>query len=143
MSGQYGRSFASKLIQDGKYADAVEAATKAIAAEEEDPEHRLDRATALVELGRPAEALADFESALAFDDNANVLETDFVDDAYFSALLEVARGEAVADGVTRLARYLDVLPKGRHTKDVSDWQKRLRGELPSEFVKRRVDDVRE
>jgi tetratricopeptide (TPR) repeat protein len=143
VSGSYGRSFASKLIQDGKYAEAVEAATKAIAAEEEDPEHRLDRATALVELSRPAEALADFESALALDEAANVLETDFVDDAYFSALLEVARAEAVTDGVARLAHYLEVLPDGRHKKDVTDWQKRLRGELPSEFVKRRVEDVRD
>jgi hypothetical protein len=138
MSGQYGRSFASKLIQDGKYEQAIAEATKAIGAEDDNPEHFVDRATACVQLDRNAEAADDFVRALELDETAGILETDMVDDAYFSSLLAAARADAsVDDGCRRLAGYLDALPRGRHVKDVTDWQRRLRGELKSEFVKTR------
>lgn len=140
MSGQYGRSFASKLIQDGKLEEAIEAATRAIALEEDNPEHWADRAAARVELGREAEAAEDFERALSLDEQAGVLETDLVDDAYFSALLAAARREAersVDEACRRLGRYQTVLPSGRHLRDADDWARRLRGELKTEYVKTR------
>ncbi len=140
MSGQYGRSFASKLIQDGKYDEAVAESTRAIAEEADDPEHFVDRATAYVQLDRNVEAAEDFVRALTLDETAGILETDMVDDAYFSALLAAAREEAkgsVEAGCRRLASYLGSLPEGRHVKDAGDWTRRLRGELKSEFVKNR------
>jgi len=140
MSGQYGQSFASKLLQAQKYDEAVTEATRAIGLEEDDPENYLDRASALVELDRAAESIADFIRALELDQEVHVLETDFVDDAYFSALLDVARKGEVQAGVKTLETYLGTLPKGRHVADVHDWQRRLTGELQSEFVKRRVDE---
>jgi tetratricopeptide (TPR) repeat protein len=132
-------SFAAKLLEAHKFEEAVGEATRAIGREGDNPEHFVDRATAYAELGRNAEAAADFERALALDEEARVLETDFVDDAYFSALLAAARTQAIDDGARTLARYLEVLPDGRHEQDVADWQKRLRGELKSEFVKIREE----
>jgi tetratricopeptide (TPR) repeat protein len=135
----YGISFAQKLLDEGKYEQAVAAATKAMELEPEDPEPLFERAQAYANLDRYVEAAADYERALKLDEEAQVLQTDFVDDAYFSALLGAARKEPVAEGVKRLERYAQVFPAGRHLADVRDWQKRLRGELPSQFVKERLE----
>jgi tetratricopeptide (TPR) repeat protein len=140
IAGQYGRSFASKMIEDGKYEEAIEAASKAIAGEDDNPEHYVDRATALVQLGRDAEAVPDFVKALALDEQAQVLETDLIDDAYFSALLAAARSIDTAAGCRMLSEYRGVLPRGRHLTDAETWTRRLRGELKSEFVKVREVD---
>lgn len=138
MAGQYGMSFAAKLLETGDYAGAIPEATKAIDREDDNPEHYAERATAYAYLERYAEAVSDFERALLLDETAHVLERDVIDDAYFSALLGVARAEpTVAAGVTRLDRYEGIFPAGRHLADAADWQKRLRGELKSEFVKER------
>lgn len=131
----YGRSFASKLIQDGKYEQAIDEAGKAIALEPENPEHWADRANACVQLGRDADSLPDFVRALALDEEAQVLETDLIDDAYFSALLAAARTQPVDAGCKMLSSYAQTLPKGRHVRDAAEWQERLRGERKSEFVK--------
>jgi hypothetical protein len=56
-----------------------------------------------------------------------------------AAAREEAKGSVEA-GCARLASYLVTLPNGRHTADVRDWTRRLRGELESAFVKRRLDD---
>ena len=64
------------------------------------------------------------------DETAGVLETDVVDDAYFSALLGAAKAEARTsmDAAERtLARYKTVLPGGRHLQDAAQWPDRLRG----------------
>ena len=136
----YGISFAQKLLDAGKYEEAALEATKASEREPEDPEPFFERATAFFNLDRYVEAAADYERALELDVEAQVLTTDFVDDAYFSALLGAARRDPVADGVKRLDRYAQVLPAGRHVADARDWQKRLRGELQSEFVKERLEE---
>jgi tetratricopeptide (TPR) repeat protein len=136
----YGTSFAQKLLDEGKFEEAVVEATRAAEREPEDPEPFFERATAYANLDRHIEAAADFERALQLDEAAQVLTTDFVDDAYFSALLGAARGEPAAEGVARLERYAKVLPNGRHVADARDWQKRLRGELPSTFVKERLGE---
>jgi hypothetical protein len=34
-------------------------------------------------------------------------------------------------GLHWLARYRELLPAGAHTQESRDWEKRLRGELPS------------
>ena len=134
----YGISFAQKLLDEGKFDEAVAAATTAIAREPDDPEPLFERATAYSNLDKYLEAAADYERALQLDQQAGVLDNDVLDDAYFSALLGAARAEAVEDGVRRLQRYAQIFPEGRHLDDARDWQKRLRGELPSQFVKERL-----
>ena len=94
MAGRYGMSFAAKMIQEGKYAEAIEEATRAVARDDEDPAPLVERASAYAWLERYPEAVKDLEAAIALDETAGVLETDVVDDAYFSALLGAAKVEA-------------------------------------------------
>ena len=59
---------------------------------------------------------------MALDQTAGVLETDVVDDAYFSALLGAAKAEArtsIEAAERTLARYKTVLPEGRHLADAA------------------------
>ena len=138
MGHQYGMSRAAVLIDAGEFEAALQAATEESARERANSEHWWDRATALAALERYDEAVTDFERAKEVDAKTSVLDDDMLDDAYFSALLGAARalGDSTA-GCARLDRYLAVFPTGRHVKDASDWQKRLRGELKSHFVKER------
>jgi Flp pilus assembly protein TadD len=141
-SGQYGRSFAAKHLAEERFDEALLAAHQAIEHEPTDPEHHIDCAQALVGLGREAEALPAFLRAVELDAEAQVLEIDLVDDDYFSALLVVARAmPEAAQGAARLADYARAFPEGRHLRDAEDWARRLRGELRSEFVKRRLEDI--
>jgi tetratricopeptide (TPR) repeat protein len=122
-------SFAAKLIQEGKYAEAVEEASRAVARDDEDPAALVDRATAYAWLESYPEAVRDLEAALALDETAGVLETDVVDDAYFSALLGAAKLEARSSlpaATQTLARYQTILPGGRHLADAAAWPDRLR-----------------
>jgi tetratricopeptide (TPR) repeat protein len=140
MGHQYGMSRAAVLNEAGEFEAALQAATEEIAREGENSEHWLDRATALASLERYEEALADFERAKEVDAKTSVLDDDMLDDAYFSALLGAARATAdVAAGCAKLERYATQFPSGRHVQDAGDWQKRLRGELKSHFVKERLD----
>ena len=135
MTGIYGRSKAAKLIQEGRYQEAIEAATAAFAAEGSDASALFDRAAAHTALGQHDDAVADLEAALAADAGTGELDMDLVDDAYFTALLEVARqGNVGAAGAAGLDRYRQVLPRGQHHGDVTTWQKRLRGELPPSVI---------
>jgi len=130
MAGRYGMTFAAKLIQEGKYAEAVEEANRAVARDDEDPAALVDRASAYAWLERYSEAVRDLEAALALDQTAGMLETDVVDDAYFSALLGAAKAEArtsMEAAERTLARYKTVLPAGRHLGDAAQWPDRLRG----------------
>ena len=129
MAGRYGMSFAAKMIQEGKYAEAIEEATRAVARDEEDPAPLVERASAYAWLERYPEAVKDLEAAFALDETAGVLETDVVDDAYFSALLGAAKLEArtsLAAATQTLARYETILPGGRHLADAAAWPDRLR-----------------
>jgi Flp pilus assembly protein TadD len=133
-------SFAAELMEKGKYEEAVDAATSAIAAEAANPEPLADRAAAYDYLERYAEAVGDLEKALALNAAAPVIDQDNLDDAFFSALVGAAKVDAetsVEEGVALLARYRQVLPKGRHVQDSEDWRKRLRGELKSLLDKTR------
>src|SRR4051794_29810063 len=129
MAGRYGMSFAAKMIQEGKYAEAIEEATRAVARDDEDPAPLVERANAYALLERYPEAVKDLEAAIALDETAGVLESDVVDDAYFSALLGAAKLEAQSslDAATgTLARYATILPAGRHLADAAAWPDRLR-----------------
>ena len=139
MGHQYGRSRAAVLTDAGEFEAAVQAATGEIAREPESSEHLWDRAGALASLERYEEAVADLERAKALDAKTAVLDDDMLDDAYFSALLGAARATAdVGAGCAKLDRYATLFPSGRHVDDARDWQKRLRGELKSQFVKERL-----
>jgi tetratricopeptide (TPR) repeat protein len=129
MAGRYGMSFAAKMIQEGKYAEAIEEATRSVARDEEDPTPLVERASAYAWLERYPEAVKDLEAAIALDQTAGVLEADVVDDAYFSALLGAAKLEArtsLPAATQTLARYEAVLPGGRHLADAAAWPNRLR-----------------
>jgi tetratricopeptide (TPR) repeat protein len=131
MAGRYGMSFAKGLIERGDYDEAIEAATRAIDEGNAGPEPLFDRGTAYELTERYAEAVVDFESAIEKNREAKELDPFMLDDAYFSALLAAARAEDVAKGVARLDRYRTLLPDGAHVEESRDWQKRLRGEMPS------------
>lgn len=134
MAGRYGISFAKKHIEQGDYEEAVAAATEEIASGNAGPEPLFDRATAYELLERYAEAVADFEKAIETNRTAKELDPFVLDDAYFSATLAAARAEAPTDlrrALGRLERYRELLPDGAHVAESFDWQKRLRGEMPS------------
>lgn len=134
MAGRYGMSFAKKHIEDGEYDEAIAAATKSIEDGDVGPEPLFDRATAYDLAERYLDAVADFESAIAKNSAEQEIDPFTIDDAYFSALLSAARKEAerdVAKGVAMLQRYATNAPKGEHLSEASDWQRRLKGELPS------------
>jgi tetratricopeptide (TPR) repeat protein len=140
MGHQYGKSLAASLLEREDFAGAIAAATEALRAEPADSEHWFDRASAYAASERYAEAVSDFEEARRRDVKLQVLDDDMLDDSYFSALLGAARAQAdVNAGCALLDRYGEQFPAGRHAQDASDWQKRLRGELKSHFVKERFE----
>lgn len=134
MAGRYGMSFAKKHIEEGDYEEAVAAATAAIEGGDASPEPLFDRATAHELLEQYAEAVRDFEAAIARNRVTKELDPFVLDDAYFSALVAAAKqtGERDArEAMTLLDRYGKTCPDGGHLADARDWQKRLRGEMPS------------
>lgn len=134
MAGRYGMSFAKDLIEQGDYEEAVLAATRAIDEGDSGPEPLFDRGTAH-ELAESFDAaVEDLEQAIVRNREEKSLDPFMLDDAYFSALLAAARRDAesdVARAVARLDRYAKAAPEGAHLGDARDWQKRLRGEMPS------------
>ena len=134
MAGRYGITFAAELIEQGEYEDALAAATKAIEAGDRGPEPFADRGRALDFLERYAEAAIALQRAIELNRTDRCLDADVLDDAFFSALVGAAQhesGTSVAEGVRHLEHYASVVPKGRHLRDAEDWQKRIRGEMPS------------
>lgn len=133
MAGRYGMSFAKKHIEDGDYDAAIAAATEQIEAEG-GPEPFFDRGTARELAEHYAEAVVDLEKAIEANVADKELDPFMLDDAYFSVTLAAAQDEAGRDlrgALARLDRYRELLPEGAHVAESRDWQKRLRGELPS------------
>ena len=127
-------SFAKKFIEEGDYEKAIDAATTSIADGDAGPEPLFDRATAYDLAERYADAVADFESAITKNGKEQEIDPFTIDDSYFSSLLSASRQAAAKDvtaGVTMLQRYLRFAPEGQHIEECKDWQKRLKGELPS------------
>ena len=127
-------SFAKKHIEEGDYEKAIAAATASIADGDLGPEPLFDRATAYDLAERYLEAVADFEAAITLNGAEQEIDPFTIDDAYFSALLSAARKESERDvpkALVLLQRYMQYAPKGEHVADCADWQKRLKGELPS------------
>ena len=127
-------SFAKKFIEEGEYEKAIAAATTSIKDGDAGPEPLFDRATAYDLAERYLDAVSDFEAAITQNGVEQEIDPFTIDDAYFSSLLSASRKEAEADvgkGVALLQRYTQFAPKGEHLVECRDWQKRLRGELPS------------
>ncbi len=141
MAGRYGMSFAKKHIEEGDYEDAVAAATQAIEAGDRGPEPLFDRATAYELLERYEEAAADFEAAIATNRAVKELDPFVLDDAYFSALVAGAKVLSGAAAAAHLDRYAKTCPEGAHLADARDWQKRVRGEMPSLLDKTKPIDA--
>ena len=134
MAGRYGMSFAKKHIEEGEYEEAIASATQEIEGGNVGPEPLFDRGTAYELVERYVEAVADFEKAIEKNRLEKELDPFVLDDAYFSAALAAARSEATRDlagALARLDRYRELLPDGAHVSESRDWQKRLRGEMPS------------
>jgi hypothetical protein len=137
-------SFAKKHIEEGDYEAAIASATEEIEGGNKGPEPLFDRATAYELAERFAEAVVDFELAIQKNLAEKELDPFVLDDAYFSASLAAARAEAKADlpkALGRLDRYREVLADGAHVAESRDWQRRLRGELPSLLDKTKSVDA--
>ncbi|MBX3203081.1 MAG: hypothetical protein KF894_33460 [Labilithrix sp.] len=144
MAGRYGMSFAKKHIEQGDYEEAIAAATEEIDGGNDGPEPLFDRGTAYELAERYAEAVADIEQAIVKNQADKELDPFVLDDAYFSATLAAARAEAKGDlakALGRLDHYRELLPDGAHVVESNDWQKRLRGELPSLLDKTKSVDA--
>jgi len=127
-------SFAKKHIEEGDYDAAIAAATEAIDGGDQGPEPLFDRGTAYELVERFVEAVADFELAIERNRAEKELDPFMLDDAYFSATLAAAKSEAKSDlkkALGRLDRYRELQPEGAHVEESKDWQKRLKGEMPS------------
>jgi tetratricopeptide (TPR) repeat protein len=125
----YGALFSSKLVVDGRFAEAVETATNEITAQPDEPEAYFNRGQALAGLERFEEAVADYEKALAMDDSASSVDPETIDDEIFFALRRAAdsqRGDPAA-AVRTLERYRQVLPSGRHVEDIAKWADSFNG----------------
>ncbi len=119
----YGALFSSKMVVDGRFAEAVDTATREIATQPDEPEAYFNRAQALAALERFDEAVADYEKALSMDDSASSVDPETIDDEIFFALRRAAdakRSDPSA-AVRTLERYRQVLPRGRHIDDIAKW----------------------
>jgi tetratricopeptide (TPR) repeat protein len=125
----YGQLRSRKLVAEGRFAEAVAAASLEVVADPQEPEAYFNRGQALAGEGRFAEAAADYERALGMDAGASALDPEAVDDELFFALRRQAEelGANRIEAVAALGRYLEILPEGRHVTDVSKWIDKLNG----------------
>lgn len=135
---RYGRSFVQELIDDDRGEEALEAAVAAVA---EKPAHaaaHFDHALALELLERGRESVAAYEQALACNVAERSVESFVLDDAYISALIEVAQAApAKADKLALVARYRAHAAGGAHLAEVAEWEARFAGLAPSLLDKTR------
>ncbi len=125
----YGALLSSKLVADGRYTDAVEAATSEMVTQPDEPEAYFNRGQALAGLERFEEAIADYEKALSLDDSASSVDPETIDDEIFFALRRAAdaRRSDPERAVQTLERYRQVLPNGRHLDDIGKWTDAFNG----------------
>ncbi len=134
MSEQYGRSFAEKLIADGRFEEAIAAADRAIALDEEDEGAWSERGQALYYLHRYAESVEALRRALALNQAGGVLHDDQLDDALYESVRAYAMthheaGQAALAAST-LGEYERLLPRGRHVRDQQKWLDLFAGRAP-------------
>jgi tetratricopeptide (TPR) repeat protein len=125
----YGALFSTQLVRDGRYAEAIETATREIAVQPDEPEAFFNRGQALTALERFDEAVADYQRALQLDDSASSLDPESVDDELFFALRSAAEARKAdrAEAIRTLERYQQILPHGRHVEDIGKWRDSFNG----------------
>ncbi|HXI55355.1 MAG TPA: tetratricopeptide repeat protein [Polyangia bacterium] len=124
----YGALLSGKLVSEGKFQEAVDAATSEITLQPDEPEAYFNRGQARVGLDHLAEAVSDYERALRLDASNSALDPEAADDELFFALRMLAaqqQDRAVAIGTVK--RYLTLLPGGRHIDDVAKWIDKFNG----------------
>jgi tetratricopeptide (TPR) repeat protein len=125
----YGALLSSKLVTEGKFQEAVEAATTEILLHTGDPEPFFNRGMARVGLNQVADAIGDYERALSMDAADSAMDPEAVDDELFFALRTLA-GQSQGDPSAAnaiLRRYAAVLPAGRHLDDIAKWSDKFNG----------------
>lgn len=127
---RYGRSFVQELLDDGNEEEALAAAEREIGDKPEAASAHYDHALVLEALERGEEALAAYERALSCNQRERTVEGFVLDDAYFSALLDVAQTKGRA-GLEIVARYRVHAPDGAHLSELGEWEARLAGRAPS------------
>jgi tetratricopeptide (TPR) repeat protein len=135
----YGVLFSSKLVSRGEFDEAIVKASEEIAASPDEPEPLFNRGQALVALGRFAEAVIDYEAALARDATASALDLETDDDELFFALRSLAQSqkERPVEAIATIERYRAVLPAGRHLDDIKTWVDHING-VATVWVRERV-----
>ncbi|HEX3697434.1 MAG TPA: tetratricopeptide repeat protein [Polyangia bacterium] len=125
----YGALLSSKLISEGKFQEAVEAASQEISLQPDEPEAYFNRGQARVGMDQLAQAVADYQRALTMNASDSAMDPEAVDDELFFALRTLAtqRQDDPAASVATLREYVSMLPHGRHVEDVAKWIDKLRG----------------
>jgi tetratricopeptide (TPR) repeat protein len=125
----YGALASAALVAEGKFAEAIEQASREIDSQPEEPEAYFQRGQALGALGRFEQAAADYERALALDASASGLDPEAADDELFFALRNIAVAQKAhpAEALATLERYRRVLPAGRHLDDIKTWTDHING----------------
>ncbi|HVR64368.1 MAG TPA: tetratricopeptide repeat protein [Polyangia bacterium] len=125
----YGRLLSTKLVGEGRWTEALAAATSEIAIQPAEPEAFFNRGQAHAGLHQWEEAIDDYERALRMDASDSALDPETLDDELFFALRTWADHEKgdPARAARILGRYAAILPEGRHTDDVTKWIDKWRG----------------
>ncbi|MEA2698981.1 MAG: Tetratricopeptide repeat [Myxococcales bacterium] len=124
----YGALLSGKLVSEGKFQEAVEAATSEITLQPDEPEAYFNRGQARVGLDHLAEAVSDYERALKLDASNSALDPEAADDELFFALrMLAAQQQDRAVAIATVKRYLTLLPGGRHIDDVAKWIDKFNG----------------
>jgi tetratricopeptide (TPR) repeat protein len=124
----YGALLSGKLVSEGKFQEAVEAATSEITLQPHEPEAYFNRGQARVGLDHLAEAVSDYERALKLDASNSGLDPEAADDELFFALrMLAAQQQDRAVAIATVKRYLTLLPGGRHIEDVAKWIDKFNG----------------
>lgn len=125
----YGRLLSTKLVGEGKFQEALAAATSEIAVQPAEPEAFFNRGQAHAGLHQWEEAVASYERALKMDASDSAMDPETVDDELFFALRTWAdqQKDDAGRAAAIIGRYATILPQGRHLDDVAKWVDKWRG----------------
>lgn len=125
----YGALLSSKLVGEGRYDEAVDAATREITLQPNEPDAYFQRGQARAALGLLEEAVSDYKQALLLDDSGSRMDPETVDDELFFALRTLASNQKddPAAAVATIQRYASILPNGRHVEDIAKWIDKFNG----------------